>query len=73
MASIISSSPSMPQEQHGTSTAQHTAVGSGSRPTKSKHEIQSSAPTDPWTLDRGVKGALPAGNMKGGKSGEPGA
>jgi hypothetical protein len=38
-----------------TSDKVHTAVGSGSRPTKSKVMIESSAPMDPHTLGRAPK------------------
>ena len=47
---IISPSPAMPQEK-GSSSPQNTSVGSGSRPTKSKFPLQSSAPKDPHGLD----------------------
>ena len=50
-------SPAMPQE-HGDSAAQNTATGSGSRPTKSKMPIRTSAPTNPHTLEREVPGWL---------------
>lgn len=42
----------------GTSMPQNTAVGSGSRPTRSKIEIKSSAPEDCHTLGRSTPGAL---------------
>jgi hypothetical protein len=43
----------------GTSAPQNTSVGSGSRPTKSKFEIKTSAPADAQTLGgRKTKGAL---------------
>lgn len=42
----------------GTSAPQNTSVGSGSRPTKSKIDIASSAPKDAYTLGRDVPGAL---------------
>ncbi len=54
---ILSKSPSMPQEK-GSSMQQNTAVGSGSRPTKSKVTIETSAPTNPHTLGRDVPGSL---------------
>ena len=54
---IISKSPSMPQES-GKSAAQNTMVGSGSRPTKSKMNIETSAPTNPHTLGRDPGGSL---------------
>jgi hypothetical protein len=44
-------SPSMPQE-HGGSREQGTAVGSGSRPTKSSVKIDTSAPENCHTQDR---------------------
>lgn len=40
------------------SAKQNTAVGSGSRPTRSKIEIESTAPKDPMTLGRDVPGSL---------------
>jgi hypothetical protein len=49
--------PHMPQE-HGDSRAQGNAVGSGSRPTPSKIDIETSAPEDPHTLGRDVPGSL---------------
>ena len=55
--SIWSDAPSMPQEK-GSSAPQNTAVGSGSRPTKSKFDIPTSAPKDPHTLGREVPGWL---------------
>lgn len=54
---ISKSNGSMPQEK-GNSAKQNTAVGSGSRPTTSKHPIQTSAPADPHTLGRAPKGWL---------------
>ena len=48
--SIISPSPAMKQEK-GSSAKQNTAVGSGSRPTKSMFPLESSAPKDPHGLD----------------------
>lgn len=54
---IFSDSPSMPQE-HGDSAAQNTAVGSGSRPTKSKIDIPTSAPEDGHTQGRAPEGWL---------------
>jgi len=47
----------MPQE-HGDSAMQNTAVGSGSRPTKSKFMIDTTAPEDPHTQGRDVPGSL---------------
>ena len=55
--SIISKSPSMkPPAQ--TSRAQNTAVGSGSRPTKSSVPIKTSAPMNAKTLDRNPPSSL---------------
>ena len=54
---IFSDAPSMPQE-HGDSAMQNTAVGSGSRPTKSKFMIDTTAPSDPHTMGRKTPGAL---------------
>lgn len=48
---LWSESPSMPQPK-GTSMSQNTAVGGGSRPTKSKVKINVSAPGNARTLDR---------------------
>lgn len=43
----------------GGSAPQNTSVGSGSRPTRSKFGIETSAPSDPYGLDgRKTKGAL---------------
>lgn len=44
----------------GTSSPQNTAVGSGSRPTRSKIGIESSAPSDPYH----PHGTPPAGALK---------
>lgn len=57
MAKTWSDAPSMPQE-HGTSAAQNTAVGSGSRPTPSKIKIPTSAPENAHTQGRDVPGSL---------------
>ncbi len=47
------------------SAAQNTAVGSGSRPGKTRFPIESSAPADPCTLDRDPpKGWLGSGQEK---------
>ena len=54
---IISGSPTI-KPAKGTSAAQNTAVGSGSRPTKSKMKIDTSAPLDPHTLGRAPKDDL---------------
>lgn len=40
------------------SRGQNTSVGSGSRPTKSKIDIPSSAPSNPKTLGRDPGGSL---------------
>jgi hypothetical protein len=45
-------------QEKGNSAPQNTSVGSGSRPTKSKMPIESSAPMDPHTLGRGTPSAL---------------
>lgn len=42
----------------GGSAKTFAPVGSGSRPTKSTHPIESSAPMDPYAMGRDVKGAL---------------
>lgn len=55
--SIISSSPHMTAPSQ-TSASQNTAVGSGSRPTKSSVKIETSAPMDGMTLGRAPKGYL---------------
>lgn len=57
MSNIISDSPTMKNEK-GSSATQNTAVGSGARPTKSKHKLPSSAPTEPHTLGRAPGGWL---------------
>ena len=45
--------PAHAMEQYsGGSAPQNTAVGSGSRPTRSMHEIPTSAPENPHQLDR---------------------
>lgn len=49
--SIISQSPAIKQEK-GSSMAQNTSVGSGSRPTTSSVKIPTSAPENPHTLGR---------------------
>jgi hypothetical protein len=54
---IISSSPTLSGSK-GSSTTKNTAVGSGSRPTKSKYPIPSSAPSDQRTLGRAPEGWL---------------
>ena len=56
--SLLSPSPSMKPTDVGTSAAQNTSVGSGSRPTPSKVKIATSAPTDPHGLGRMSPGAL---------------
>lgn len=54
---VLSPSPAMPQEK-GSSMQQSTNVGGGSRPTKSKVKIETSAPTEPHTLGRAPGGWL---------------
>lgn len=54
---IISNSPTISHDK-GSSKAQGTAVGSGSRPTKSKVMIDSSAPSNAKTLGRDPGGSL---------------
>ena len=64
--SILSKSPTQPlvgtqgsgSGQKGMSPMQDTSVGSGSRPTRSKIMIETSAPMSPRTLSRDVPGAL---------------
>jgi hypothetical protein len=52
--SIISKSPTVAHPKIGMSksgsASQNTSVGSGSRPTKSKFTLPTSAPSDPKTL-----------------------
>lgn len=48
---ILSNTPTMKAPSQS-SAKQNTAVGSGSRPTKSRHNIPTSAPMDPLTLGR---------------------
>lgn len=60
---IWSNSPTLKHAKES-STPQHTAVGGGSRPTSSKHKIETSAPEDPRTLGRMVPGALGVGSPK---------
>ena len=56
--SIISNSPTMKAPAQS-STKMMTSVGSGSRPTVSKHPIPTSAPDDSYGLDgRDVAGHL---------------
>lgn len=54
---ILSNTPTMKAPMQ-TSRPQNTAVGSGSRPTKSMVTIPTSAPMDPKTLGRDVPGSL---------------
>ncbi len=61
MAGIFSDSPTIRPGKIGGSAPQNTSVGSGSRPTSSRHKIETSAPTDPHTLGRSVPGALGSG------------
>lgn len=42
-------------QDHGDSAAQNTSAGSGSRPTKSKFAIETSAPEDAHTMGRAPK------------------
>ena len=60
MSSRFTDSPTLSHE-HGTSRPQKTAVGSGSRPSKSRVPIMTSAPKSPQTLSRGTSGALKQG------------
>lgn len=63
--SILHNSPTLPVADKHTSAPQNTAVGSGSRPTKSKHMIETSAPSEPQHLDgRFVPGSLGHGTAK---------
>lgn len=55
---LFHSVPKGAQEPRGTSTPQNTAVGSGSRPTRSRIGIESSAPADPYGLGRKTGNAL---------------
>lgn len=57
---MISKSPTIAHPK-GSSRPQHTAVGSGSRPTTSKIKIPTSAPSSPQTLGRRTAGALKQG------------
>lgn len=58
---IWSDSPTL-KAPKGTSATQNTSVGSGSRPTPSRHKIETSAPSDPHTLGgRNTPGALGMG------------
>lgn len=57
--SIISKSPSIKKMHEPKSSKMHTHVGSGSRPTKSKHKIPTSAPENAQGLGR-----KPAGSLK---------
>lgn len=47
-----------PNTDRGTSAPQNTAVGSGSRPTRSKMAIDTSSPMDCHTQGRDVPGSL---------------
>lgn len=60
---IWSSSPTLKPPAQSSAT-QNTSVGSGSRPTPSRYKIETSAPTEPRMLDRGVPGALGIGTPK---------
>jgi len=55
---IISKSPTIGADDNRNSAPQNTAVGSGSRPTKGRVMIESSAPAQPQTLGRAPAGAL---------------
>ena len=55
--SLISETPTLKRPPQ-TSQPQGTAVGSGSRPTKSRIEIPTSAPDDAYTRGRDTKGVL---------------
>lgn len=58
MGNMLKSPPSMKQS-HGSSMPQHTAVGSGSRPTAGKTDTPVSSPKDAHGLDgRKTPGAL---------------
>lgn len=48
----------MKKQAKGTSMPQHTAVGSGSRPTGGKVKIPTSAPSQPLGLGRRPPGSL---------------
>ena len=54
---LVSKSPTIAHSK-GKSMKQGTSVGSGSRPTKSKIKIATSAPSDPKGLGRKPPGAL---------------
>jgi len=53
-------SPSMKAPAHS-SAPQNTSVGGGSRPTTSRLSTPTSAPTEPYELDRATPGALGVG------------
>ena len=57
MGKIISDSPTL-KAMKEKSASQNTAVGSGSRPTKSKIKLDTSAPSEPRTLGRAPGGWL---------------
>ncbi len=54
---LVSKSPTIPHTK-GSSMKQNTSVGSGSRPTKSKVKIPTSAPPHPHNLGRKPPGSL---------------
>jgi hypothetical protein len=54
---IIDSKSTMSSPK-GSSAPQNTSVGSGSRPTKSTHKIETSEPSNPHTMGRDVAGSL---------------
>lgn len=58
MGKLISEQGSGVKAPKQSSSKVYNECGSGSRPTPSKHKIQTSAPTDPRGLGRRVPGAL---------------
>jgi hypothetical protein len=52
MGKLFSDSPTIGMGKMGGSRSQDTSVGGGSRPTKSKIKIETSAPNEPHMLDR---------------------
>lgn len=55
---MISKSPTISKEDTRKSATQNTSVGSGSRPTASKMQIDTSAPSQPRELGRAPSGWL---------------
>lgn len=55
---LWSDSLTIAKGEKGSSASQNTSVGSGSRPTSSSIKIKTSAPHEPHTLGRDVKGSL---------------